>query len=61
MTILVVLGFLAAVVLITGASVGVLMRRSGSPRRPGRRGAGARLGGEVARALPRAPQLAGRR
>jgi S-DNA-T family DNA segregation ATPase FtsK/SpoIIIE len=47
-SILVALGFLAAAVLITGASIGVLMRHSG--RTVARAaGTGARLGGEVAR------------
>src|SRR5215831_12991882 len=47
-SILVALGFLAAIVLITGASIGMLMRHSG--RTVARAaGTGARLGGEVAR------------
>jgi DNA segregation ATPase FtsK/SpoIIIE, S-DNA-T family len=47
-SILVALGFLAAIVLITGASIGVMMRSSG--RTVARAaGSGARLGGEVAR------------
>ncbi len=47
-SILVALGFLAAAVLITGASIGVLMKHSG--RTVARAaGTGARLGGEVAR------------
>src|SRR6478735_7207086 len=47
-SLLVVLGFLAAFVLITGASIGVLMRTSGR-RVAQAAGTGARLGGEVAR------------
>ena len=51
-TILVALGFLVAVVLLTGASVGVLMRRSGlqvARAAETAAGAGARIGGEMAR------------
>ena len=48
MSLLVVLGFLAAIVLITGASVGVIMRSSGS-RVARAAGSGARFSGEVAR------------
>ena len=47
-SILIALGTLAAIVLLTGASVGLVMRRSGEHVARAA-GAGARLGGEVAR------------
>ena len=47
-SILIALGTLAAIVLLTGASVGLVMRRSGQHVARAA-GAGARLGGEVAR------------
>jgi S-DNA-T family DNA segregation ATPase FtsK/SpoIIIE len=51
-TILVVLGFVVAVVLLTGASVGVMMRRSGvhvARAAETAAGAGVKIGGEMAR------------
>ena len=48
MTILIALGVLVAIVLLTGASIGLVMRRSGEHVARAA-GAGARLGGEVAR------------
>ncbi len=47
-SILIALGTLAAIVLLTGASIGLVMRRSGEHVARAA-GAGARLGGEVAR------------